>query len=76
MPAGSRFLAALLLAVLLAPFASAADWIHWRGPDQTGFSRDTQSEIHDFVLFWLFIKCRRPGRQFLVFVEIHTLIIR
>src|SRR3954468_1273991 len=31
----------LLLAACLAPAARAADWAHWRGPEQTGVSRET-----------------------------------
>jgi outer membrane protein assembly factor BamB len=30
----------LLALVLIAAPASAGDWIHWRGPEQTGFSRE------------------------------------
>ena len=31
-----------IFALLLAPaLASAGDWIHWRGPEQMGFARDT-----------------------------------
>ncbi|HVK13263.1 MAG TPA: PQQ-binding-like beta-propeller repeat protein [Gemmataceae bacterium] len=34
-------LSALLLALCLCGESLAADWLHWRGPDQTGFSRET-----------------------------------
>ena len=39
MPRLSRL--ALLLGMLAAAPVSAADWIHWRGPDQTGQSKDS-----------------------------------
>ena len=32
---------AILAVVLAAAPTFAADWTHWRGPDQTGFSRET-----------------------------------
>lgn len=35
------WLLALGLGTWLASIASAADWLHWRGPEQNGFSRDT-----------------------------------
>ncbi len=44
MPVGIRTprrLAALFLAVLGTSFAPAADWIHWRGPNQNGLSTET-----------------------------------
>ena len=39
MPRSRRF--ALLLGMLALAPASAADWIHWRGPEQTGESKET-----------------------------------
>lgn len=36
----SRALLLLPLAVLTAPPARAADWVHWRGPEQNGFARE------------------------------------
>ena len=40
MPA-RRFLPLLAAVTLAGPAATAADWIHWRGPLQTGFSAET-----------------------------------
>jgi outer membrane protein assembly factor BamB len=36
-----RFLIGCILSALLCSESIAADWLHWRGPDQTGFSRET-----------------------------------
>ena len=36
-----RWLGLALLSNLFTTEAFAADWTHWRGPDQTGFSRET-----------------------------------
>src|SRR5438067_264998 len=38
---GFGFLLSIPSWLLLIGHATAADWIHWRGPDQTGFSRET-----------------------------------
>ncbi len=32
---------ALMATLFVSDESSAADWLHWRGPDQTGFSRET-----------------------------------
>src|SRR5262249_28451980 len=36
-----RWLGCALLTWCLCSSAPAADWIHWRGPEQTGHARDT-----------------------------------
>src|SRR5437763_2753676 len=41
MPAKSAFLLSVFSVCSVVISAPAADWLHWRGPEQTGVSRET-----------------------------------